>query len=849
MDSKFPPTKEQQKAIDLALTGQDVVIEAGAGCGKALRNDQRVRTPNGWTPIGDLSVGDQVIGTEGIPIAVTGVYPQGVVPLVEMSFSNGTGRSNTTQKIVASDDHLWSCQTKHERDKGKGFKVRTTAEMVKLNEDPKTRGIWLPMTDAVKVGRDSDLQVDSWLIGALIGDGGMSGRGVNFTNSSTSMWSAVERSLPDEVTLGPRHGITRSLRGMASFLRPLGLMGSKSIEKSIPGEYLYADVDSRRALISGLLDTDGTVSSSTGAIEYSTSSPTLAEQFCELVESMGGTCGRSSRMPAYTHKGERLEGERSFRLRPLFPADYGNPFLHCETKVAAWVPAEKYRPARKLVAVARLEDGEATCITVDAPDRLFLTEGHIVTHNSSTLAMIAERQPDKRFVFTAFNKLIVKEAADVMPDNVKAKTMHSLCFYKFGVPRKDRLNQERVSSDQVAKHFGITSLTVKTKMGPKHFSRAYIAALALKGIKNFCTSDNAAPSKWNIPLPPEAKVDPELKELYTQIRDEAAQYIQMIWDDMSATTGTMRIEHGVYLKLAELEGHQFGTDVLMVDEAQDLSPVMVSLCKKQKGTQLIAVGDNNQQINGFIGSVSLLKHMTHAQRCWLTESFRFGSEIAEVANDVLSDLATSMKLTGLGGPSKVVELDNASCYLFRTNAGCVSQVFIEAERGRTTHVTGGTEDIERFCLAAKDLKAGRRTDHRDLASFDTWGRFLLYVEEDPMAEDLRAIVKLIDDFGIDSILRMLARQVPMKQADVVLSTAHRTKGMAFESVKIGSDFKAEREDIDEDGLMLLYVAVTRAKKALDISECGFFMEGSDGPARDADRRQDYSISNIQEVLL
>ena len=299
----------------------------------------------------------------------------------------------------------------------------------------------------------------------------------------------------------------------------------------------------------------------------------------------------------------------------------------------------------------------------------------------------------------------------------------------------------------------------------------------------------------------------------------------------------------MYVKLAELDGIQLFGHFIMVDEAQDLSPVMISIIRQQKHMQVIAVGDNAQSINRWMGSVSLLKHMSHAQKCQLSESFRFGPEIADVANEILDLLPTGMRLEGKGGPSKVTMLDNPSCWLFRGNAGTVSQALVELSKNRKFHITGDVSGIVRFCEGVRDLQAGQRSFHPDLATFETFAEFEKYVETDEGASDLKLMVKLIEDHGVEKIINALGLQTTMKKADVVLSTAHKTKGMAFDTVALGPDF-APLHESGEDELMLLYVAVTRAKKALDISLVDFGDDDTQDAA-DGATRQTYSISDIR----
>ncbi|MGY0230316.1 replicative DNA helicase [Longispora urticae] len=89
--------------------GQLVIVAGRPGLGKALALDTPLPTPNGWTTMGDVQVGDQLIGDDGLPttvVAATEVM-QGR-PCYEVEFSDGT-------VIVADAEHLWRTTTRASR--------------------------------------------------------------------------------------------------------------------------------------------------------------------------------------------------------------------------------------------------------------------------------------------------------------------------------------------------------------------------------------------------------------------------------------------------------------------------------------------------------------------------------------------------------------------------------------------------------------------------------------------------------------------------------------------------------------------------------------------------------------
>jgi F-box protein 18 (helicase) len=82
-------------------------------------------------------------------------------------------------------------------------------------------------------------------------------------------------------------------------------------------------------------------------------------------------------------------------------------------------------------------------------------------------------------------------------------------------------------------------------------------------------------------------------------------------------------------------------DMLLLDEAQDMNLCMLDVCLQQNVPKIVVVGEQHQQIYSFMGAVNALDLVmesslttVRASRI-LTQSFRFGSDIAFLANSCL----------------------------------------------------------------------------------------------------------------------------------------------------------------------------------------------------------------------
>ncbi|GIW56685.1 MAG: hypothetical protein KatS3mg082_3089 [Nitrospiraceae bacterium] len=90
-----------------------ILVYGTEGIGKAQPLTAKVLTPTGFVEMGQLRVGDQVIGSDGRPCLILGVYPQGVKEVFRVTFRDGS----TTE---CCDDHLWFTTTESERARGFG---------------------------------------------------------------------------------------------------------------------------------------------------------------------------------------------------------------------------------------------------------------------------------------------------------------------------------------------------------------------------------------------------------------------------------------------------------------------------------------------------------------------------------------------------------------------------------------------------------------------------------------------------------------------------------------------------------------------------------------------------------
>lgn len=230
------------------------------------------------------------------------------------------------------------------------------------------------------------------------------------------------------------------------------------------------------------------------------------------------------------------------------------------------------------------------------------------------------------------------------------------------------------------------------------------------------------------------------------------------------------------------------------------------------------VTHNCQAIYEFTGAINSIAEMreTGVSTRRLTNSFRFGPAIADEANVWLELLDTDLRLSGLGAPSTVGALDSvddADAILCRTNAGAMTALLKAQQRGVVAHLIGGGDQVLSFARAAGELMTKGQTYHPELACFESWGEVRAYVSQDPAGGELRLLVDLIEEFGVEVIQRALGAMPSEEGSSLVITTAHKAKGREWPVVSIDGDFS--ECEMTPSQLRLEYVSITRARDHLD----------------------------------
>ena len=355
--------------------GQMIIIAARPGVGKALALDTPLATPTGWTTMGDVQVGDFLMGADGRPVQVVGATDvMEDRPCFEVHFSDGS-------MIVADAQHQWVTETRSSRKSAQAAavqynrtrnqktfaEIRTTeeiAETVRCNTADRRLNHSVVNARALDLP-EQDLLIPPYTLGAWLGDG--TSAAATITSADPEILMLIEAEgfevspvkaemrysirLPADEPIGERVCVVcsmtfvpqtsqvktcgRSCGGKSRFvsapvaaptcvrcgghsagmrlcqgcrhthgsvqarLRTVGVLGNKHI----PLEYLRGSEVQRRALLAGLLDTDGTVTAG-GSVQFTGTNPRLVADVEELVVSLGYRSQRAEKASQRPYAGE-----------------------------------------------------------------------------------------------------------------------------------------------------------------------------------------------------------------------------------------------------------------------------------------------------------------------------------------------------------------------------------------------------------------------------------------------------------------------------------------------------------------------------------------------------------------
>jgi len=369
--------KIQQQYLNTIRANVITFAIGSAGTGKAQPLDEPVLTPSGFVPMGAIKKGDFVVSEEGQPIRVVGTFINDNLKMYKLTFSDGS----TTN---CCEDHLWEIQTPKLASM-KRYRVMPLSEMFYgINIDKSKKASYryrVRLTKPVEFLKSDKQEIDAWTMGYILGNG--SSKNYNLLISVGSFdFEEILNKVDPNVIMSHRCkadgvydiAVNKEYR---KFYDSLGLHDVKSIDKWIPDEYKYGSIAQRKALLAGLLDSDGTCANN--KVRFSSSSKKLIDDVTWIVRSLGGIATIT-----INDRKDRKNIEYGLQIRTPF-----NPFSLKRKAEGYKVLPTDICANKRIVKAEYIGIQTGKCISVDSERHLYLTRDFTVTHNTYIAASYA----------------------------------------------------------------------------------------------------------------------------------------------------------------------------------------------------------------------------------------------------------------------------------------------------------------------------------------------------------------------------------------------------------------------------------------------------------------------------
>ncbi|GAO74283.1 UvrD-helicase domain-containing protein [Meiothermus ruber] len=439
-----------------------------------------------------------------------------------------------------------------------------------------------------------------------------------------------------------------------------------------------------------------------------------------------------------------------------------------------------------------------------------------------TLQAVARALQGRRILYLTFSRALANEAQEKFRGLAEAMTNHALAFHKTGKPfaEKGRLKSSLFQARRLLAE-AMPELDALREWGFRDREEAMFPVL--ETVNRFTQSESDGVGVEHIP----DVLRLEIEATGSSFEDFAACLVSLArqaWEFLSAPEAPYPVSHDVYLKLYQLSRPQLPYDVILFDEAQDANPAMLGILLPQQA-QRIFVGDPHQQIYAWRGAVNAMDRLEGTELA-LSQSFRFSEAIADEATELLQLFkGESRRVRGNPNPKR----DGSIAILSRTNAGALREVLRLLEGSHKVALVNKVEELTDALEAAYRLYKGHKPRHPEFSLFRSWEHLKFLIERFPsIAAQYRPYERLVEEYTdrIPDICRTLRHSlVREEEAEVVVSTAHRSKGREWDGVVLAEDFEGvtlAQENaahgcvaLYPEEANLTYVAFTRARNALN----------------------------------
>ena len=478
---------------------------------------------------------------------------------------------------------------------------------------------------------------------------------------------------------------------------------------------------------------------------------------------------------------------------------------------------------------------EGYYLTQEQKDIIFAEEDRIKivalsgSSKSTTLYYYAKQRPFKKILYVVYNKSMREEADRLYSKlkNVTVKTQHGFAYGIVGKFYKNKLTFS----------YGVVDIIKDLKLDWNKDMELAVKIDAM--MKKYMLSD---------------KIEFEEIELFkdedgntTEQRDLIIHKCKELWELKKDYKNSVKVEHDFYLKLFHLSKMDLSNkfDIIMVDECQDLSKLLLDILKSSNVKGIVICGDIFQSLYGWRDSVNILP-LFEGKEYKLTTSFRVSQNIANIANIIIKDIyKIDINMKGFNDKQKIVsEIDKKKPYvcLCRTNAFILGEAIevISANKNAKLYFESGFSSYNFSVLKnAYWFSRGHEVNNPLFNKFENYEKMIKYAER-VIDIEIISINRMIEKYGslipeiIDGIKNNTTTD--LNKANVIFSTIHKAKGktislplyisddildlsMIFnkEYINKNSDKDFKIQDFYEEA-NIVYVGITRSSGICTFSD-------------------------------
>ena len=463
---------------------------------------------------------------------------------------------------------------------------------------------------------------------------------------------------------------------------------------------------------------------------------------------------------------------------------------------------------------------------------------------TTTLLEYAKKNSHLKILYLAYNKSLQISLQEKLKDYklpyLHVSTIHSLAYnkieaynYHLTADLKNHIVEKVITTYELREH------------QKAYYPIAEYIALIKDLVNFYCNSSLIAlDSKLLENYKKQSDLGAKILELLNKNEKRVLEHLKIILSSMK--NKVIEATHDFYLKMFYLNkkvSTNLPYDLILVDEAQDISDVMIGIVENLN-CRRIYVGDSFQQIYSFRFATNALNKIDLPSYD-LTKSFRFGNNYAKILQNNLNSLyeingSKLLKISGIESNTKIgkehIDFSKQLCIIARSTFGLVQQLVYYIHDKKKIYFEGGYNSYSFMNQTVYSIfylkqKKNDKITIDEIKDFETIGELEQFAK-DTKNQDYLNIIKFINTYGenIFEINKKIKEHLvtDKKDADIIFTTTHKSKGLEYDQVIMADDFISKKELVNtknrlsyqrtNEELNIYYVAATRAKNVIQLAD-------------------------------